>query len=45
MLPAYETTPALAAMVIIILEIAFPIWLLVKGVNTERYQECVAPDV
>ena len=39
LLPAYETTPALAAMVIAIAELAFPIWLLVKGVNRERFQE------
>lgn len=39
LLPAYETTPALAAMVIAVAEIAFPIWLLVKGLNKERYQE------
>lgn len=37
LLPAYETTPALAAMVIAIAELAFPIWLLVKGVNRERF--------
>ncbi len=42
LLPAYETTPALAAMVIAIAELAFPIWLLVKGVNKERYQEQIA---
>lgn len=39
LLPAYETTPALAAMVIAIAELAFPIWLLVKGVNRERFQD------
>lgn len=39
LIPAYETTPALAAMVIAIAELAFPIWLLVKGVNRERFQE------
>lgn len=39
LLPAYETTPALVAMVIAVAEIAFPVWLLVKGVNKERYQE------
>ncbi|GAB5426447.1 MAG: DUF4386 domain-containing protein [Crocinitomicaceae bacterium] len=41
LLPAYETTPALAAIVIAIAELAFPIWLLVKGVNRERYEERV----
>ncbi len=41
LLPAYETTPALAAMVIAIAELAFPIWLLVKGINRERFQELI----
>ena len=45
-LPTYTTTPALIATVIAAAEIAFPIWLLVKGVNTNRWQErilAVAP--
>lgn len=38
LIPSYTTTPGLIAMVIAIAEIAFPIWLLVKGVNLERWQ-------
>lgn len=34
----YTTTPALIAAVIAVAEIAFPVWLLVKGVNQERWQ-------
>lgn len=41
LLPAYETTPALAAVVIAIAEITFPLWLLVKDVHREGYQERV----
>jgi hypothetical protein len=36
--PGYTSTPGVIAMVIAIAEIAFPIWLLVKGVNTDRLQ-------
>lgn len=39
LLPGYETTPAPIALVIAVAEIAFPLWLLVKGVNSERWQE------
>lgn len=35
---SYTTTPSLIAMVIAVAEIAFPIWLLVKGVNMDRWQ-------
>jgi hypothetical protein len=35
---SYTTTPGLIAMVIGVAEIAFPIWLLVKGVNMVRWQ-------
>lgn len=38
LVPSYTSTPGLIAMVIAIAEIAFPIWLLVKGVNTDRWQ-------
>ncbi len=38
LVPSYTTTPGLIAMVIAIAEIAFPIWLLVKGVNMDRWQ-------
>lgn len=39
----YTTTPIYFALPIAIAEIAFPIWLLVKGVNKENYQERVLP--
>ena len=35
----YTTTPGLIAMVIAVAEIAFPIWLLVKGVNMAGWQQ------
>ncbi len=38
LVPAYTTTPGLIAMVIAIAEIAFPIWLLVKGVDNDHWQ-------
>lgn len=38
LIPSYTTTPGLIALVIAVAEIAFPIWLLVKGVNTDRQQ-------
>lgn len=38
----YTTTPDVIAMAIAAAEIAFPLWLLVKGVNRERYQERAA---
>lgn len=34
----YTTTPGVIALVIAVAEIAFPIWLLVKGVNMARWQ-------
>ena len=34
----YQTTPIFISLPIAVAEIAFPIWLLVKGVNRERYQ-------
>ena len=37
--PGYTTTPALIAIIIAVAEIAFPIWLLVKGVDMEGWQE------
>jgi hypothetical protein len=36
---SYETTPAYIALAIAIGEIAFPLWLLIKGVNVERWEE------
>jgi len=38
LLPDYQTTPTLIAMSIAVAEIAFPIWLLVKGVDMEHWQ-------
>jgi hypothetical protein len=35
---SYTMTPGLIQMVIAVAEIAFPIWLLVKGVNKDRWQ-------
>lgn len=39
LVPGYTTTPGLIQMVIAAAEIAFPIWLLVKGVNMNRWQD------
>lgn len=39
MVSSYEETPAFVAMSIAIAEIAFPLWLLVKGVNQEGWQK------
>lgn len=39
LVPSYTTTPGLIAMVIAVAEIAFPIWLLVKGVNMTGWQQ------
>lgn len=36
---SYTTTPGLIATVIAVAEIAFPIWLLVKGVNVEQWKQ------
>ncbi|WP_129677507.1 DUF4386 domain-containing protein [Candidatus Chloroploca sp. Khr17] len=38
-LPGYSETPAALALPIIIAEIAFPLWLLVKGVNIEQWNK------
>jgi hypothetical protein len=35
----YQTTPAIIAAVITISEIAFPLWLLIKGVNKEGWEK------
>lgn len=37
--PSYTTTPGIIAMVISISEIAFPLWLLIKGVNLEGWKK------
>ena len=39
LLPNYTTTPAYIAIPIAIAEIAFPLWLLIKGVNAEQWQQ------
>jgi hypothetical protein len=36
---SYQTTPAVITLVIAVAELAFPLWLLVKGVNVERWQQ------
>lgn len=41
--PSYTTTPAFLSLPIAIAEIAFPIWLLIKGVNKKGYQKRVLP--
>jgi hypothetical protein len=35
----YTTTPAFIALPIVIAEIAFPLWLLIKGVNVEQWEK------
>lgn len=37
--PSWKDTPVLIAMTIAIAEIAFPLWLLIKGVNTEKWEK------
>ena len=37
--PTYETTPGIIAAVIAIAEIAFPVWLLIKGVDKEGWEK------
>ncbi len=39
LVPTYTTTPGVIAAVIAVAEIAFPIWLLVKGVNSTQWRE------
>jgi hypothetical protein len=39
LLPSYETTPGIIAATIAIAEIAFPVWLLIKGVNKEGWEK------
>jgi len=35
----YETTPVFIAIPIAVAEIAFPLWLLIKGVNVQRWEK------
>jgi hypothetical protein len=37
--PGYDTTPVFLALPIAIAEIAFPLWLLIKGVNVEQWNK------
>jgi hypothetical protein len=37
--PGYESTPAFIAIPIAVGEIAFPLWLVIKGVNTEQWEK------
>lgn len=39
LLPGYSATPALVALLIAIAEIAFPLWLLIKGVNGAQWSK------
>ena len=39
---SYTTTPGIIAMVISISEIAFPLWLLIKGVNKAEWEKKIA---
>ena len=39
LVPSYETTPAYIQLAIAIAELAFPLWLLIKGVDVERWKE------
>jgi len=38
-LPGYAEAPAALALLIAVAEIAFPLWLLIKGVAVERWQQ------
>ena len=37
--PGYDTTPAFVSLSIAIAEIAFPLWLIIKGVNAEQWNK------
>lgn len=41
-MPGYAETPAVVALLIAVAEIAFPLWLLIKGVDVERWQQRAA---
>jgi hypothetical protein len=44
-LSSYETTPVFIAMPIAVAELAFPVWLLIKGVNKRRWEERVGAGI
>jgi len=39
LLPNYEVTPVFLVVFIIIAELSFPLWLLIKGVNVEQWEK------
>lgn len=39
--PGYTTTPVILVVIIAVAEIAFPLWLLIKGVDGERWRQRV----
>jgi hypothetical protein len=39
LLANYTTTPAFIALPIVLAEVAFPLWLLIKGVNVEQWEK------
>lgn len=41
-LPGYTETPAVVALIIAVAEIAFPLWLLFKGIDGERWRQRAA---
>jgi len=41
-IPAYNATPAVLALLIAVAEVAFPLWLLAKGVDVERRNQRAA---
>ncbi len=41
--PGYETTPGIVALPIAVAELAFPVWLLVRGVRIEQWNAKTAP--
>jgi hypothetical protein len=45
LIPNYKTGPAYLALPIAIAEIAFPLWLLIKGVNEEKWKKRVLENV
>jgi hypothetical protein len=43
LVPGYDATPALFALLIAVAEIAFPLWLLIKGVNGAQWSKRTLP--
>jgi hypothetical protein len=42
LVPGYAQTPITLAVIIAVAEIAFPLWLLIKGVDIERWRQRAA---